>query len=81
MNPKSKRIDRRKFLALTGASGLGLGVAACSTPPVPAVPVTPTPMDHSTTASSPANAQLDDAGVKTAVERIGIAPLQPAADR
>ncbi|MCC7165670.1 MAG: nitrite reductase, copper-containing [Anaerolineae bacterium] len=79
MDSKSKRpIDRRKFLALMGASSVGLGVAACSTPPVPIVPATPTPMDHSTTASSPAGAP-PDAGIRTAVERIGVAPLQPAA--
>ena len=46
-------MNRRKFLTVAGATGLGLGIAACATPPVPAQPtsapsgadtaVTPTP--------------------------------------
>lgn len=34
-------LNRRKFLTLAGATGLGLGIAACAAPPVP--PVTPPP--------------------------------------
>ncbi len=39
-------LDRRKFLALAGATGLGLGIAACSTPPVPAIAPTQAASDH-----------------------------------
>lgn len=38
-------MNRRKFLTLAGATGLGLGIAACSTPPVPPVQQ-PTAMAH-----------------------------------
>ena len=31
-------MNRREFLALAGATGLGIGVVACATPPVPAAP-------------------------------------------
>lgn len=30
-------LNRRKFLTVAGATGLGLGIAACSTPPVPTI--------------------------------------------
>jgi FtsP/CotA-like multicopper oxidase with cupredoxin domain len=39
-------VDRRKFLTLAGAAGLGLGIAACSTPPVPVIEPTPAPSEH-----------------------------------
>jgi FtsP/CotA-like multicopper oxidase with cupredoxin domain len=31
-------MNRRKFLTLAGATGIGLSIAACATPPVPAAP-------------------------------------------
>ena len=31
------QLSRRKFIALAGATSLGLGIAACATPPVPSV--------------------------------------------
>lgn len=33
----SDNMNRRKFLTLAGATGLGLGIVACATPPVPRV--------------------------------------------
>ena len=32
-----QNMNRRKFLSIAGATGLGLGIAACATPPVPNV--------------------------------------------
>jgi FtsP/CotA-like multicopper oxidase with cupredoxin domain len=36
-------LNRRRFLALASITGVGLGIAACSTPPVPSAPVSTAP--------------------------------------
>src|SRR5437762_1379708 len=71
-------MNRRKFLTLAGATSLGLGIAACATPPVPLVPQ-PAPMldaqDAATATPDPAKAAAEmdamhEQGVTTFVKNL-----------
>lgn len=51
-------MNRRKFITLAGATGLGLGIAACSTPPVPAIQPTPSANQAADVTPTPDPAQV-----------------------
>ncbi len=51
-------LNRRKFLTLAGATGLGLGIAACATPPVPAVTQAAPPNQEPDATPTPDQAQV-----------------------
>lgn len=72
----NKQLSRRKFIALAGATGLGVGIAACATPPVPqsaAVPSAQEPLATPTPDQAQVVAEMDsmhEQGVKDFVANL-----------